>query len=177
MIPVTIVDVVKDVGRDSCAVLLFDEPNFRLLCIWVGLTEGGAVAFGIRDFALQRPLTHDFAANMLAAMGTNVEKVCVESLKEMTFYAAVTLRNGDDMHEVDARPSDALALAARVKCPIYVSEEVMQLGGVSIPERYRGATPSGKGIDAMIQGLDRQHGKTTEERLHELIGIAFGSES
>ena len=142
MVEVTIADVVqreqKDLETDRTStqyvVLLLDQNGRRLLPIWVGPAEGQAIAIGLRDVEVPRPLTHAFMVNLLEAVGFELEEVRVEKLRGDTFYAVVKLRSGDTVRGVDARPSDALALAVYTGRPIYAAEEVMEKTGMSIPE-------------------------------------------
>jgi RNA polymerase sigma factor (sigma-70 family) len=103
-------------------VVLKEKGGERVLPIWIGAPEGDALALQLGGDALPRPLTADLMARLLAAVGARVERVVVNSLREGTFYATVVLDNGS---EVDARPSDAFNLAARVGAPIHVEDEVM----------------------------------------------------
>src|SRR5207237_9066485 len=115
---VSVADVVKrerkdDDGKSSAwyIVVLHDEAGQRALPIWVGPWEGQAIAMGLREFRSPRPMTYNFMASLLSAAGVNLESVQIASLREETFYATVKLRNGQNVAEVDARPSDAVALA------------------------------------------------------------------
>ena len=119
MVKVEIVDVIAqpredtDTGasRSHHVAVLMDAEGRRVLPIWVGEAEGTAIAMGLGDTELPRPLTFTFMSGLLEASGVKVEEVRVERLAEDTFYAVAKVRNGEVVREVDARPSDALALA------------------------------------------------------------------
>jgi len=164
MVKVTVADVVKreQVGeqpghpRTHYVIVLADEAGRRALPIWVGPWEGTALAIGLREFPVPRPLTFTFMAKLLEAAGAKLEKVHIHALKENTFYAVAQLRCGDEVQEVDARPSDAIALAVLTGSPIFAAEEVLERAGVDIPAKI-GETPQlGKGIDGILEELQKE---------------------
>jgi uncharacterized protein len=103
----------------------------RRLCIWVGPPEGDALALQLGGDSMPRPLTADLMARLLEAAGARIERVTISSLREETFYANVRVVGADGAQEIDARPSDALNLAARVDAPIFVDDEVMASAGIA----------------------------------------------
>src|SRR5215471_11385497 len=116
MDPVTNMPIVilKDVGSDT------------VLPIWVGVYEANAIALEMEKVSTPRPMTHDLIKNVLVGLETQVHKVVVTELREDTFYAVIWLDHGGDVISVDSRPSDALALALRVDCPIFVDDLVLK---------------------------------------------------
>lgn len=156
MIKVSIADVIRKNGKSI--VMLLDENGQRALPIWIGPFEGVSIALGVRNPSTLRPMTFKFIANLLEALGATLEEVRVEALKENIFYSVVKMRIGDQVTEVDARPSDALALAASAGSPIYVAEAVMEQAGRTIQagaEMQEGIKemppPSGEGFDAVLE--------------------------
>ena len=125
MIKVIIADIVQQ--EKFYVVVLLDEAERRILPIWIGETEAQAIAAYYLERPLPRPYTHDLMANLLEAAGVTLEEVRIKTLEKMTFYAVAKLRNGDAIQEVDARPSDAIALALRMNSPIYAAEDVLKL--------------------------------------------------
>jgi uncharacterized protein len=111
---------------DLRIVLLREKGGERVLPIWIGRPEGDALALELGGEATPRPMTADLMAKLLEAAGAKVESVAVNSLREDTFYGTIVLVTGAGKREVDARPSDALNLAARVKAPILVDDAVME---------------------------------------------------
>jgi RNA polymerase sigma factor (sigma-70 family) len=113
---------------DTRIVLLREKDGERVLPIWIGRPEGDALALELGGEGTPRPMTADLMAKLLEAAGARVESVAVNSLREETFYATILLvtGSGSGKQEVDARPSDALNLAARVKAPILVDDAVME---------------------------------------------------
>lgn len=107
-------------------IVLKDIAGDNVLPIWVGIFEANAIALEIEKTTTPRPMTHDLLRNVLRGFDAHVTRVVVSELREDTFYAVIWLdRNGETM-TIDARPSDALALAMRSDCPIYVSRAVME---------------------------------------------------
>ncbi|MBI4459478.1 MAG: bifunctional nuclease family protein, partial [Acidobacteria bacterium] len=107
-------------------VILKDVGGSAILPIWVGVYEANAIALEIEKVATPRPMTHDLIKNLLLGLNTTVQKVVVNELREDTFYALIWLEQDGQSISVDSRPSDALALALRLDCPIYVEEEVLK---------------------------------------------------
>jgi RNA polymerase sigma factor (sigma-70 family) len=121
-------------GRPLRIVLLREKGGERVLPIWIGAAEGDALASQLTGRSMPRPLTPDLMARLLEASGATIERVAVSSLRDKTFYAVITVTAGGRSTDLDARPSDALNLAARVGAPIYVDEEIMESGGVRADE-------------------------------------------
>jgi bifunctional DNase/RNase len=112
-------------------VILKDVNGATVLPIWVGVYEANAIALEIEKVATPRPMTHDLIKSLLLGLDTNVRKVVVNELKDDTFYAVIWLDRDGDMISVDSRPSDALAIALRLDCPIYVEESVLKSSKVA----------------------------------------------
>lgn len=96
------------------------------LPIWVGIYEANAIALEIEKVQTPRPMTHDLLKNVLLGLDVRVDKVVVSELKDDTFYALIWMERGGEIISMDSRPSDALALALRLDCPIYVEERVFK---------------------------------------------------
>jgi hypothetical protein len=105
-------------------VILRDEKGVEFLPIWIGVFEANAIALKLEDVEPPRPMTHDLLASLLTALEAEVLRVIISDLQESTFHARIVLQNRDGEIEVDARPSDAIALALRVEAPIFVTERV-----------------------------------------------------
>jgi bifunctional DNase/RNase len=116
MDPVTNMPIVilKDIGSDT------------VLPIWVGVYEANAIALEIEKVTTPRPMTHDLIKNVLVGLESQVQKVVVTELRDDTFFAVIWLERDGHIISVDSRPSDALALALRVDCPIYVEDQVLK---------------------------------------------------
>jgi bifunctional DNase/RNase len=118
-------------------VILKDVGSETLLPIWVGVFEANAIALEIEKVATPRPMTHDLIRNVLSGLDTFVHRVVVTELRADTFYAVIWLERDGKIISVDSRPSDALALALRADCPIYVDEEVIRTSKSSNAESER----------------------------------------
>ncbi|MGH9356807.1 MAG: bifunctional nuclease family protein [Terriglobia bacterium] len=112
-------------------VILRDSGGASVLPIWVGIYEANAIALEIEKVNTPRPMTHDLIRNLLLGLETRVNKVVVNDLREDTFYAVIWLERSGQNISIDSRPSDALALALRVDCPIYVEDGVLKSSKVS----------------------------------------------
>jgi uncharacterized protein len=107
-------------------VILKDMNGNAILPIWVGVYEANAIALEIEKVSTPRPMTHDLIKSLLLGLNTGMKKVVVSELKDDTFYAVIWLEKEGEIISVDSRPSDALALALRLDCPIYVEESVLK---------------------------------------------------
>ena len=123
-------------------VILKEKGAERYLPIWIGVYEANAIALKITGITPDRPITHDLMASALGQLDIGLSRIVVTSLANDVFYARLHLRqNGRDL-DVDARPSDAIALAVRMECPIFVADDVLEKAGV-LPEKEDedGGTP------------------------------------
>jgi len=118
--------LLMDPVTNTPIVILKDANSDTVLPIWVGIYEANAIALEIEKVSTPRPMTHDLIKNVLTGLDAHVHKVVVTELKEDTFYAVIWMEREGHVISVDSRPSDALALALRVDCPIYVDEEVLK---------------------------------------------------
>ena len=107
-------------------VVLKDVSGNSILPIWVGIYEANAIALEIEKVSTPRPMTHDLIKTLLLGLGTGMRKVVVSELKDDTFYAVIWLEKEGELISVDSRPSDALALALRLDCPIFVDDTVLK---------------------------------------------------
>lgn len=112
-------------------VILKDVNGNSVLPIWVGIYEANAIALEIEKVTTQRPMTHDLIKSLLLGLNTGIKKVVVNELKEDTFYALIWLERDGELISVDSRPSDALALALRLDCPIFVDDTVLKSSKLS----------------------------------------------
>jgi uncharacterized protein len=112
-------------------VILKDVSSDTVLPIWVGVFEANAIALEIEKVSTPRPMTHDLLKNVMTGLGASVRRVVVTDLKDDTFYAVIWAEREGGLICIDSRPSDALALALRVDCPICVDEEVLRTSKVA----------------------------------------------
>lgn len=131
MIEMKVAGIALDAVSRSPVVLLRDTADRRALPIYIGPDQAKSIIGALENQTSPRPLTHDLLVNLLDEWSMVLERVVIHSLKENTFYALLTLSKGEDKREIDARPSDAIAVALRVNAPIWVMEEVV--ADASIP--------------------------------------------
>ena len=125
-IEVRIQGLMMDPTTNMPIVMLKDVASDSVIPIWVGIFEANAIAIEIEKVAAPRPMTHDLTKNMIRHLNAQLEKVVITEIKDDTFHAVLWLRQADEPVMIDARPSDAIALALRADCPIFVAEHVMQ---------------------------------------------------
>lgn len=113
-------------------VVLRDLSGNTILPIWVGVYEANAIALEIEKIATPRPMTHDLIKTLLNGMDARVDRVVVSDLKDDTFFAVIWLEKDGKLMSVDSRPSDALALALRTDCPIYVEDQVLKTSRMTV---------------------------------------------
>jgi uncharacterized protein len=133
-IEVKIRALMMDPNSGTPIIILKDVQSDTMLPIWVGAYEANAIALEIEKIAPPRPMTHDLLRNLIVQLGVQVERVVVTSLRDNTFFAVIEMRNSEGNRMVlDSRPSDAIALALRADCPIYVDMEVIKASRNTIP--------------------------------------------
>ena len=125
LIEMSIKGLMVDPITNMPIVILKDKLGERVLSIWVGIFEANAIALQIENIATPRPMTHDLLRNVISDLDGSVDRVVVGDLKDNTFYAIIHLTVRGERVAVDARPSDAIALALRTRSPILVEETVI----------------------------------------------------
>src|SRR6059058_74563 len=125
-IEVKIRGLMMDPSSGTPIIILKDVNSETMLPIWVGAFEANAIALEIEKIAPQRPMTHDLLRNLIVECGLTAKKVTITDLQENTFYAIIELTNANgETMTLDSRPSDAIALALRLDCPIFVMQKVI----------------------------------------------------
>jgi uncharacterized protein len=124
-IEMTIKGLMVDPITNMPIIILRDKDGQRVLPIWVGMFEANAIALQIENVSTPRPMTHDLLRNVIQDLRAHIDKIVVSDLKENTFYALIYLTVNGDVVAIDARPSDAIALALRARAPIFVEEQVI----------------------------------------------------
>jgi hypothetical protein len=118
--------LMMDPATNQPVVVLKELQGSGVLPIWVGVYEAQAIALEIEKVQTARPMTHDLLKNVLTGLNVHVQKVVVSDLKDDTFYALIWMEREGQMMSMDSRPSDALALALRLDCPIFVDDQVLK---------------------------------------------------
>ena len=151
-IEVRIRGLMMDPATNMPIVVLKDVASDTVMPIWVGIFEANAIAIEIEKPAAPRPLTHDLTKNLIHHLNAELEHVVITELKNDTFYAVLWLRQGEERMTIDARPSDAIALALRADCPIYVAQEVMQTAKLNTSGPPEG--PTAEQLRGWLEGLN-----------------------
>jgi bifunctional DNase/RNase len=139
LVPMSIKGLMLDPVSNSPIVVLKDEEEKFFLPIWVGIFEANAIALQLENVATPRPMTHDLLKTAIAQLDARVTRIVINDLKDSTFFAQIRVmvtRAGaaDTMLELDARPSDAIALALRTEAPIYVAQSVLDQAQTITPD-------------------------------------------
>ncbi|HEX8169510.1 MAG TPA: bifunctional nuclease family protein [Thermoanaerobaculia bacterium] len=134
LVPMSIKGLMLDPVSNSPIVVLKDEEEKFFLPIWVGIFEANAIALQLENIATPRPMTHDLLRNTIEELNASVTRIVINDLRDATFFAQIRLRAGDRMLEIDARPSDAIALALRTEAPIFVAQSVLDQAQTISPE-------------------------------------------
>ncbi len=157
LIPMSIKGLMLDPVSNSPIVVLKDEQETCFLPIWVGIFEANAIALQLENVSTPRPMTHDLLKNMIAELNAQVARVVINDLRDSTFFAQIRLVTDGRTLEVDARPSDAIALALRVAAPIFVAQTVLDQAQTISP-------------DAAEEGQDEKMKKWLESIDNEDLG-------
>jgi bifunctional DNase/RNase len=165
MIEVTVNGIFLTESQAS-GIILKEKNGGRTLPIVIGEYEAQSIALGLEKIKPPRPITHDLALSLLDSTGVTIESVLITELKNNTYYAVIRLRKKLKYWDVDARPSDAIALAVRRTTPIFVDEEVMNLGGYT-PEKEQPADKSGSTVAETIDQLKQELQKAVENEEYE----------
>ena len=151
-IEVRIRGLMMDPATNMPIVVLKDVASESVMPIWVGIFEANAIAIEIEKATAPRPMTHDLAKNLIHYMNGTLERVVITELRDDTFLAVLWIRQGEEPIVIDARPSDAIALALRADCPIYVAEEVMQSARLNTSGPPEG--PTAEQLRGWLEGLN-----------------------
>jgi len=125
LIEVQVVNVAIDVKSKMPVIILKERKGEKTLPIWIGLFEAQSIALALENVKPPRPLTHDLAKSLIEKLKGKVDRVVINDLRNNTFYARILIRQNGKSIQVDSRPSDAIALALRLKVPIYIDEAVL----------------------------------------------------
>lgn len=157
---VNIAGLAMDPASNTPIILLKTEDGDKTLPIWIGLLEATSIASALQDIQFDRPMTHDLFKNLTQKLHVQVNRIDICDLKDNTFYAEIHFASEDGSFTMDARPSDAIALALRFEAPIFVDERVIEKSHVG--------QPAGEAID------DSEEGKKWAEYLEKLSPEDFG---
>ncbi len=132
MIEMKVMGIALDTRTGSPIVVLHDMDNRKALPIWIGSAEASAIIRRIENIEVSRPMTHDLIASIVEKTGGTIDRVEINDVEKETYYAIIYIKDKEDNEvEIDARPSDAIAVAIRVDAPIFVTANVLANGSVS----------------------------------------------
>jgi len=151
-VEVRIRGLMLDPATSMPIIVLKDIASETVMPIWVGIFEANAIAIEIEKVAAPRPMTHDLTRNLIQHLNARLERVVISELRDDTFFAVLWLRQGEEPLVIDARPSDAIALALRADCPIYVAEEVMHTAKLNTSGPPEG--PTAEQLRGWLEGLN-----------------------
>ena len=134
LVPMSIKGLMLDPISNSPIVILKDGEERIFLPIWVGIFEANAIALQLENIATPRPMTHDLLRNLIETMEGKVSRIIINDLRDSTFYARIDMVVGQRKLEIDARPSDAIALALRTEAPIFVEQDVLDQAQTIAPD-------------------------------------------
>ncbi len=154
MVEVSVAHLGGERTTNTPIVVLQEKGGERVIPIYIGHTEANAIAMELADVKFERPLTHDLLQQVIIGLGAELSKVVVTRVEKSTYYAELELRREDHVIQIDARPSDSIAIALRLKAPIYTSEELLEA-----------STDRGMAQDAANEPLDSEALKRYLEKL------------
>jgi bifunctional DNase/RNase len=144
LIEVRVASLGIDSSTQSPIVILKEKGGKRYLPIWIGHSEASAIATELAGVKFSRPLSHDLMKSLVKGLKGTCSQVVISALKDNTYYAQVFLKAGDDLISIDARPSDSIALALRLKAPIFANETLLnEVGKVDEDDELEEAEESG----------------------------------
>ena len=151
-IEVRIRGLMMDPSTNMPIVVLKDIGSDTVMPIWVGIFEANAIAIEIEKVSATRPMTHDLTRNLMRHMNAKLEKIVITELRDETFFATLWIRQDGELMTLDARPSDAIALALRADCPIFVAEHVLQSAKLNMSGPPEG--PTADELRGWLEGLN-----------------------
>ncbi|MCD4813198.1 bifunctional nuclease family protein [bacterium] len=136
MVEMKVKGLAVDANSKIPVVILTDPEEKRYLPIWIGIYEADAILIALEKINVPRPMTHDLMKSILETLGVTIDRILIHNIQNNTFYARISLIRGDEEWEIDARPSDAIALGLRAECSIFVSEKVIVEASITDKSKY-----------------------------------------
>ncbi len=160
--------LVLDPATQAPIVVLKDESGQVTLPIWIGIAEATSIASAIKQVSMARPLTHDLFYELLLELGITVQRIVITELKDSTYFAELILGQGDRVLVLDARPSDAIAMALRATAPIYVAQAVLDQARIAFASQSGEPSPAPQHGE---QEINQEEGKEEEESSKDFRAI------
>jgi len=164
-------------SANSYAIVLGEKLGNRRLPVIIGAFEAQAIAIELEKMKPARPLTHDLFKNFADAFGLRLEEVVISDLREGIFYSLLHCRNGQDIKDIDARTSDALALAVRFNCPIYTYDHILDTGGIVFESESEGQEAQEESVkEVPVPKRKKGFDTKTDEELEKMMAEALQQE-
>lgn len=158
--------LVLDPATQAPIVVLKDESGDVTLPIWIGIAEATSIASAIKQVSMARPLTHDLFYELLIELGITVQRIMITELKDSTYFAELVLGQGDRVFVLDARPSDAIAMALRATAPIFVAQAVLEQARQAFASQGsppQGAPEKPQEPAVEVAGEEQQEGESSKD--------------
>lgn len=155
LIEVRVAHLGFDRNTNAPVVVLQEKDGPRVLPIWIGPAEASAIAMELAGVKFSRPLTHDLLKQVILGLGGELKRVLITAVKENTYYAELQIHRNGDWVQLDARPSDSIAIALRLKAPIFTHPDLLDTAPISTVEPSREEGPlDAESLKAYLQNLD-----------------------
>ena len=160
MIEVKVAHLGLDRNTNTPVVILQEKDGERVLPIWIGPAEASAIAMELAGVKFSRPLTHDLLKQIIVGLGANLHRVLITQVKENTYYAELHIHREDHVVQIDARPSDSIAVALRLKAPIFTQDDLLEHTSVDTvepgpdPEPESGSPPDAENLKTRLERLN-----------------------
>ncbi len=154
MIEVRVAHLGLDRTTNTPVVILQEKEGERVLPIWIGPAEASAIAMELAGVKFARPLTHDLLKQLIVGLGAKLNRVLITQVKESTYYAELDVRRDDHVIQIDARPSDSIAIALRLNAPIFTQEELLELTSVDAGDIKDAGSLDADSLKSYLQNLD-----------------------
>lgn len=142
MLEVKVVHLGLDRSSNTPVVILQEKEGERVLPIWIGPSEASAIAMELAGVKFSRPLTHDLVKQVITGLGGRLSKISITKVQENTYYAEMEVRQGENVVQIDARPSDSIAVALRFGAPIFTQEDLLGDSQIDLVEPAPGESTS-----------------------------------
>lgn len=156
MIEVTVAHLGLDRSSNTPVVILKEKEGTRVLPIWIGPAEASAIAMEIQGVKAPRPMTHDLLKQLVVGLGAELRRVVISQVKENTYFAELLMSRNEELFQLDARPSDSIALALRLHAPIYTSDDLLDDRSIEEPEGESEADLDAQRLKEYLERMDPQ---------------------
>ncbi|HXE57124.1 MAG TPA: bifunctional nuclease family protein [Gemmatimonadales bacterium] len=156
MIEVTVAHLGLDRTTNSPVVILREKNGSRVLPIWIGPAEASAIAMEMQGVKAPRPLTHDLLKQVIIGLGGDLRRVLISAVKQNTYFAELLIHRGDQVVQLDARPSDSIALALRLRAPIFTTDHLLDQSAVETVEQVEDPSHDAEKLKQYLEKLDPQ---------------------